>query len=107
MKTIYKYYYENSMMLPKGAEILSFGQEKNIVGGDDSIIFWAIVDTEAPEERMNFICIGTGREFGSENIPKLADIGKYLGRIDQEQSWGMTERWHMFAPRKVGERERC
>lgn len=62
------------MMLPKGAEILSFGKEKSLTGGNDIDIFWAIIDTEAPEETMNFIRIGTGWDLQAEGTPPLENI---------------------------------
>lgn len=59
-----------SLPLPKGAKILSVQEQ-----GDEPQI-WALVDSNAPEEKRNFLLVGTGHPI-KENPEALNFIGTF------------------------------
>ncbi len=67
--------------MPKGAEIVAFDDQ----AGQPS--FWAIVDTDQPQEWRGFTIIGTGHPAPTE------DEGRYLGTCKQLDGMLM---WHLF-----------
>jgi len=72
----------NTVTLPQGAEILQFQAQ-----GKD-VVFWAIVDENAPVKERTFHLVGTGWE-----LPKTdyEDGIVYLGTV---QLGGFV--WHVF-----------
>lgn len=85
MKTIWKYevapdVVNQVMMLPRGAEILSFGLDPA-----DRLCFWALVDDEAFGAEHVISCVGTG--WGMDRL----DTAKFIGTVTH----GMYV-WHLF-----------
>jgi len=73
MLTVYKYPLEvgkayNSFAMPKGAKILRAEFQNKI------ITLWAMVDTEAVEERRYFVIFGTGHDMGEYKEEMLVYI---------------------------------
>ena len=84
MQTIWKYEISitdrQTILMPKGARILSFQLQNNIP------CIWAIVNTEAKKETRTFLVLGTGNIFSIKN--KL----NFMGTI--QDSNGFV--WHLF-----------
>lgn len=79
MITIYKYlvgHMPTSIMLQKGAEIHSVGQDPN----SNSLCIWARVDTDQPHEKRQFIVFSTGYAIDSALVPILKFLGTVVTR---------------------------
>ena len=59
-KRVFKYKFQDDIVLPKGAEIVAFGEQ-----GED-VFIWAIVDPENPPETRKFFIVGTGHQLPPE-----------------------------------------
>jgi hypothetical protein len=71
--TIYKYLLQDTqnIELPKGARILSVGQQKNM------IFIWAVIDPTQPKEIRRFHVFGTGHL-----VPEhIANCGYFIGTV--------------------------
>lgn len=82
MKIIYRYEIranrESIVALPKGGQILSVACWKQ------GLCFWALVDTDQPNEDRHILAIGTGLPFpDSENL-KADFIGMCMVDVYQE-----------------------
>jgi hypothetical protein len=87
MRVIYKYLCHSppntasGYKLPKGAQIIGFGVQASVP------VFWAIVDTEQPEEERGLAVMATG-----EVLP-LKPAERHLGTA-QDHETGLV--WHLF-----------
>lgn len=94
MKTIYKYSIAPSLepikvVLPHGAQILSFGKD-----GFGGLSYWAFVDTKEEDEEIYLYCVGTGW-----NIEDVIREGKnifYLGSVTTAEGYV----WHLLREEK-------
>ena len=98
MRTIYKYPIpfgdEATVMMPKGALLLTFAIQGIYVTGLPNICVWALVDTEAEMEAKKFKIFGTG-------YPLPDDCVKYGGDLDYDFEYETTvfdhkHVWHIF-----------
>ncbi len=78
---IYKYYFENKIMMPKGAQILTIQQQ-----GKETCV-WAIVEPLNNPEKREFTIIGTG--WDGVDFTNL----KYITTL---QDAGGALIWHYF-----------
>ena len=90
MKRIFKYKVEmtdvQSIELPEGAEILQVGEGiPSVIGQPGCLVFWAIVDTDAPLELRHFCVYGTGHavasRVGKSNHIGTATCGPYVWHV--------------------------
>lgn len=76
MKTVYKYdlkgIREQSILMPLDAEVLCVQMQNN----EPKI--WALVDSENPNELVNFFIFGTGHEI------KIKENLKYIGTFQTQ-----------------------
>ena len=61
-KTVYKYSLQDSIELPKGAEILKIGTQNN------NFVLWALVDPTNEKEWRTFQLIETGNSIIDHNL---------------------------------------
>lgn len=89
MKTIWKYTMnseggflmkERLINMPKGAQIISVGEQHN------NVCFWAVVDPDAKMHERRFVVVGTGHDM--PDLP-LKPLGSVL--VD-----GGVWVWHLF-----------
>lgn len=79
MKRIFKYeiYYSPggtfNTTLPKGARILSVGVQAGVP------VIWALVDTDAPAEPVQFLTLWTGKD-----ASVLKDTDEFIGTFTQK-----------------------
>lgn len=83
MKTIYKYNIsstQNTLILRKGAQILSVGYQGL------RMMLWAVVDTDAPQQNREVLVLGTGWN------TDLQEHHKFIGTL--QDNVGFV--WHVF-----------
>ena len=85
MLIIHKYPFEIAdlvtIAMPKGAKILKFANQ------NETPVIWALVDTNAIREEVNFLLFGTGHE-----VPALTNL-EYIGSA---QFFHGQFVWHLF-----------
>lgn len=77
MKQVWKYilYPRVVLEMPKGAEILSVGEQ------DRDICLWALVDIEAPKELVGFSAFGTGQDIHYDDITFIDTVQLLNGLV--------------------------
>lgn len=103
MKTVWKYGVPNkgefSVMMPKGAEVLSVQEQPHL--GPAAINMWALVDTEAEKTMRKFFVIGTGHATGTKRLGRSVgtfqlDRGRLIYHLFEEKP--LPKRPQLFSP---------
>jgi hypothetical protein len=80
MKRIYKYKFQNRIVLPIGAQVLTVQLQ------DREPYLWALVDPFNQDETRNFEIFGTGWDLKGDS-----NNGKYIATFQQDSLV-----WHVF-----------